>query len=111
MDQGGRTGGAGDSPARAGALPEARERNRSFARLGAISPLHGIPVGIKDMIDTADLPTQHNSPIYRGHRPSQDAACVAVLRAACAIILGKTEPVDFAPEGRKPPTTNPHDRT
>jgi Asp-tRNA(Asn)/Glu-tRNA(Gln) amidotransferase A subunit family amidase len=72
--------------------------------------LHGIPIGIKDMIDTADLPTQHNSPIYRGHRPGQDAACVAVLRAAGAIILGKTETVEFAAGGRKAPTTNPHDR-
>src|SRR5258708_6588425 len=93
------------------ALSEARERDRSFARRGAVSPLHGIPVGIKDMIDTADLPTQHNSPIYRGHRPGQDAACVAVLRAAGAIILGKTETVEFAAGGRKAPTTNPHDRS
>jgi Asp-tRNA(Asn)/Glu-tRNA(Gln) amidotransferase A subunit family amidase len=93
------------------ALSEARERDRHFARNGAISPLHGIPVGIKDMIDTADLPTQHNSPIYRGHRPGQDAACVAVLRAAGAIILGKTETVEFAAGGRKAPTTNPHDRS
>ena len=61
------------------------------------------------MIDTADLPTQHNSPIYRGHHPGQDAACVAVLRAAGAIILGKTETVEFAAGGRKAPTTNPHD--
>jgi len=93
------------------ALSEARERDRSFARHGAVSPLHGIPVGIKDMIDTADLPTQHNSPIYRGHRPGQDAACVAVLRAAGAIILGKTETVEFATGGRKAPTTNPHDHS
>jgi Asp-tRNA(Asn)/Glu-tRNA(Gln) amidotransferase A subunit family amidase len=92
------------------ALSEARERDRSFARHGAASPLHGIPVGIKDMIDTADLPTQHNSPIYTGHRPGQDAACVAVLRAAGAVILGKTETVKFAAGGRKAPTTNPHDR-
>src|SRR5258707_1733811 len=93
------------------ALSEARERDRSFARHSAVSPLHGIPVGIKDMIDTADLPTQHNSPIYRGHRPGQDAACVAVLRAAGAIILGKTETVEFATGGRKAPTTNPHDHS
>jgi Asp-tRNA(Asn)/Glu-tRNA(Gln) amidotransferase A subunit family amidase len=93
------------------ALSEARERDRAFARCGAVSPLHGIPVGIKDMIDTGDLPTQHNSPIYRDHRPGHDAACVAVMRAAGAIILGKTETVEFAAGGRKAPTTNPHDRS
>jgi Asp-tRNA(Asn)/Glu-tRNA(Gln) amidotransferase A subunit family amidase len=92
------------------AIAEARELDRHFSRNGAVGPLHGIPVGIKDMIDTADLPTQHNSPLYRGHRPGQDAACVAVLRAAGAMILGKTETVEFAAGGRKAPTTNPHDR-
>jgi Asp-tRNA(Asn)/Glu-tRNA(Gln) amidotransferase A subunit family amidase len=92
------------------AVAEARELDRHFARNGAGGPLHGIPLGIKDMIDTADLPTQHNSPLYRGHRPGQDAACVAVLRAAGAVILGKTETVEFAAGGRKAPTTNPHDR-
>jgi Asp-tRNA(Asn)/Glu-tRNA(Gln) amidotransferase A subunit family amidase len=92
------------------AIAEARELDRHFARNGAVGPLHGIPVGIKDMIDTADLPTQHNSPLYRGHRPGQDAACVAVLRAAGAVILGKTETVEFAAGGRKAPTTNPHDQ-
>ena len=45
------------------------------------SPLHGIPVGIKDIIDTADMPTECNSPIYTGHRPAQDATCVHDLRS------------------------------
>ncbi len=59
-------------------------------------PLHGIPVGIKDIIDTADMPTECNSPIYAGHRPAQDATCVARLRRAGAIILGKTVTTEFA---------------
>jgi Asp-tRNA(Asn)/Glu-tRNA(Gln) amidotransferase A subunit family amidase len=92
------------------AIAEARELDRHFARNGPVGPPHGILVGIKDMIDTADLPTQHNSPLYRGHWPGQDAACVAVLRAAGALIVGKTETVEFAAGGRKAPTTNPHDR-
>jgi amidase len=71
-------------------------------------PLHGVPVGIKDVIDTADLPTEMGSPIYRGYRPACDAATVALLRAAGAVILGKTVTCEFA--GMTPgPTTNPHD--
>ena len=71
-------------------------------------PLHGVPVGIKDIIDTADLPTQHGSPIFAGHRPATDAACVAALRAAGAIVLGKTATTEFAAY-EPAATTNPHD--
>jgi len=74
-------------------------------------PLHGIPVGVKDMIDTFDMPTQQNSPIYAGHWPNQDAACVATLRAQGALILGKTDTLEFAAGGRKALTRNPHDLT
>jgi len=70
--------------------------------------LHGVPIGIKDVIDTADLPTEMGSPIYRGHRAAGDAACVALLRAAGAIILGKTVTCEFAGMTAGP-TTNPHD--
>src|SRR2546429_253447 len=45
-------------------------------------PLYGVPIGVKDIIDTADLPTEMGSPIYRGNRPTSDAACVALVRAA-----------------------------
>lgn len=58
--------------------------------------LHGIPVGVKDIFDTVDLPTEYGSPIYRGHRPAADAACVAAARAAGAIVLGKTVTTEFA---------------
>lgn len=60
------------------------------------SPLHGLPVGVKDIIDTVDMPTEYGSPIYSGYRPQWDAACVAALRKAGAIIMGKTVTVEFA---------------
>jgi Asp-tRNA(Asn)/Glu-tRNA(Gln) amidotransferase A subunit family amidase len=58
--------------------------------------LHGVPVGVKDIFDSADLPTEYGSPIYAGHRPAWDAACVAAARAAGAVILGKTVTTEFA---------------
>ena len=82
---------------------------RELDKQPALSPLHGVPIGIKDMIDTVDMPTQHNSPIYRGHRPAQDAACVATLRAAGALIIGKTDTTEFAAAGRFAATRNPFD--
>jgi Asp-tRNAAsn/Glu-tRNAGln amidotransferase A subunit and related amidases len=73
-------------------LALARMRDREVRR----SPLHGIPVGVKDIIDTADMPTEYGSPIYAGHRSQWDAACVALLRKAGAIIMGKTVTVELA---------------
>jgi Asp-tRNA(Asn)/Glu-tRNA(Gln) amidotransferase A subunit family amidase len=69
--------------------------------------LHGVPIAIKDIIDTHDMPTEHGSPIYKGIIPSSDAACVAMLRRSGAIILGKTVTPEFAAvtPGR---TANPH---
>jgi Asp-tRNA(Asn)/Glu-tRNA(Gln) amidotransferase A subunit family amidase len=85
------------------ALAQARALDRG-PRRGA---LHGMPIGVKDVIDTVDLPTEMGSPIYKGHRAACDAACVAVARAAGAVILGKTVTAEFA--GMFPgPTTNPH---
>ena len=74
----------------------------------ARGPLHGIPVGVKDVIDTADMPTAYGSPIYAGHRPERDADCVAWLREAGAVVLGKTVTTEFATY-EPPPTVNPHD--
>jgi Asp-tRNA(Asn)/Glu-tRNA(Gln) amidotransferase A subunit family amidase len=86
------------------ALAQARRLDREPIR----GILHGIPIGVKDVLDTADLPTQYNSPIYRGHRPRSDAAAVALARSAGAIILGKTATTEFAT--REPcATRNPHD--
>jgi Asp-tRNA(Asn)/Glu-tRNA(Gln) amidotransferase A subunit family amidase len=69
--------------------------------------LHGIPIAIKDIIDTHDMPTEHGSPIYKGSIPVSDGACVALLRRAGGIILGKTVTPEFAAvtPGR---TANPH---
>jgi len=85
------------------ALRQARERDRE-PRCG---PLHGIPLGVKDVINTRDMPTQHNSPLYAGHQPGADANCVGVLRGAGAVLLGKTETLEFAAGGRKPLSRNP----
>src|SRR5918912_565391 len=71
------------------------------------SRLHGVPVAIKDIIDTADLPTEYNSPIYRGHRPKADAACVTLLKRAGCVILGKTVTTEFA-NNHPSQTRNPH---
>src|SRR5712675_995509 len=80
---------------------------RAVDRAGRKGRLAGVPVGIKDIIDTVDMPTEHGSPIYRGNRPFADAACVALLRMAGAIILGKTVTTEFA--NRFPgATVNPH---
>jgi Asp-tRNA(Asn)/Glu-tRNA(Gln) amidotransferase A subunit family amidase len=85
------------------ALDQARALDRGPRR----GLLHGIPIGLKDTIDTFDRPTEMGSPIYQGNRPSSDAACVALLRRAGALILGKTATCEFA--GSAPPaTTNPH---
>ncbi|HWD60776.1 MAG TPA: amidase [Stellaceae bacterium] len=73
-------------------LAAARRADREPPR----GPLHGIPIGVKDVLDTVDLPTGYGSPIYRDHRPAADAACVAIARASGAIVLGKTVSTEFA---------------
>ncbi len=86
------------------ALAQARALDQGPHR----GPLHGIPVGVKDVLDTFDMPTAMGSPIYAGHRPPMDAACVALARAAGALVLGKTVTAEFA--GSAPgATVNPHD--
>jgi Asp-tRNA(Asn)/Glu-tRNA(Gln) amidotransferase A subunit family amidase len=76
----------------AAALAEARERDAEPPR----GPLHGVPVGVKDIVDTAGLPAERGSAIHAGRRPEHDAACVARLRAAGAVVLGKTVTTEFA---------------
>ena len=75
-----------------------------------LGPLHGIPVAIKDIIDTADYPTELGSPLAAGRRPRHDATVVARLRAAGAVIVGKTVTTEFA-YFHPGPTRNPHDHT
>ncbi|MCB1742217.1 MAG: amidase [Gammaproteobacteria bacterium] len=87
---------------RAQAIEAARQADESPSRR-----FKGIPVGFKDIIDTADMPTTYGSPIYRDHRPFADAVCVASTRRAGGIALGKTVTTEFA--SRFPgPTRNPH---
>jgi len=89
------------------ALAQARaadERKRSGEPIG---PLHGVPVGVKDIFDTADMPTENGTVLHQGRTPRHDAAAVSMLRAAGAVILGKTVTTEcayFAP-GK---TRNPH---
>ena len=83
-------------------LAEARERDRTKPK----GPLHGVPIGVKDIIDTGDMPTERGSPIYRGHRPARDADCVARARAAGAVVMGKTATTEFA-YIHPAPTRNP----
>jgi amidase len=86
------------------ALAQARARDAGTP----LGPLHGVPVGIKDVFDTCDAPTGMGSPIYAGYRPFADAFVVATLRAAGVVILGKTVTAEFA--GLHPgATANPHD--
>jgi Asp-tRNA(Asn)/Glu-tRNA(Gln) amidotransferase A subunit family amidase len=90
------------------ALAQARALDARRAAGERLGPLHGLPVGVKDIIDTADMPTEYNSPIHRGRRPSADATLVARLRAAGAVVLGKTVTSEFAVY-TPGPTRNPHD--
>ena len=83
-------------------------RARELDKLPWKGPLHGIPWGVKDVIDSADYPTTQNSAIYDGLRVGRDAAPVAIVRGSGALVLGKTDTVEFASSGRKALTTNPY---
>ena len=90
------------------AMTEAEERDRRRQAGMPLGPLHGVPVGVKDIIDTHDFPTENGSPLHAGRRPQHDAAVTERLRAAGAVILGKTVTTEFAlyHPGK---TRNPHD--
>jgi amidase len=86
------------------ALAQARARDAEPRR----GPLHGIPIGIKDIFDTYDMPTAHGSRAFAGHRPTADSGIVALMRNAGMVILGKCTTTEFAtpiPAG----VGNPHD--
>jgi Asp-tRNA(Asn)/Glu-tRNA(Gln) amidotransferase A subunit family amidase len=88
-------------------IAQAREADRRRAAGQPCGPLHGLPVGIKDIIDTADMPTENGTVLHAGRRPTADAEVVARLRVAGAVIMGKTvttELATYAP-GK---TRNPH---
>ncbi|HVQ62333.1 MAG TPA: amidase [Burkholderiales bacterium] len=72
------------------------EQARALDGSGKAGPLQGVPVGLKDIIDTCDMPTEYGTPIHAGHRPRIDAACVALTRRAGGIVMGKTVTTEFA---------------
>ena len=84
-------------------------RRARFTAADASGPLAGLPVGIKDVFDTYDLPTAYGSPIYEDHQPASDAVSVACIRAAGGVIAGKTVTTEFA-YFTPGPTTNPHNQ-
>lgn len=85
------------------ALEKARARDRADLR----GVLHGVPVGLKDIIDTADMPTAYGTPIYAGNQPRTGASSVALLEAAGAVMLGKTVTTELA-TWHPNKTHNPH---
>jgi Asp-tRNA(Asn)/Glu-tRNA(Gln) amidotransferase A subunit family amidase len=89
------------------ALSQARSSDAAAKRGEWKGPLHGVPVGVKDIVDTAGLPTENGTPVFAGRRPSRDAAIVTNLKAAGAVILGKTVTTELAFFGPGK-TRNPH---
>jgi Asp-tRNA(Asn)/Glu-tRNA(Gln) amidotransferase A subunit family amidase len=89
------------------AIAQARAADERKASGAPLGPLHGIPVGLKDIIDTADMPTENGTPLHKGRAPRKDAAVVEALRAAGAVIMGKTVTTECAyyHPGK---TRNPH---
>ncbi len=78
------------------AMAQARERDQETKAGKIRGALHGVPIAVKDVIDTADMPTQMGSSIYQNWRPMTDAACVALARKAGAVVLGKTVTCELA---------------
>jgi len=93
-------------PARARELARLADQQRIAGM--PLGPLHGIPIGVKDVFDTADMPSEYGSETLRGRRPTTDAAAVNVLRQAGAIIVGKTSTSEFGMY-HPSPTRNPLD--
>ncbi|MCZ2496053.1 amidase [Xylophilus sp. Kf1] len=92
----------GDTPA----LAAAQALDRRLAGGQGAGPLAGVPLAVKDLLDTADLPTGYGSVVYEGHRPAADAQAVRQVRAADAIVIGKTVTTEFA-YFTPGPTANP----
>src|SRR5688500_886047 len=89
------------------ALAQARAADEWRAGGRPTGPLHGVPAAVKDIIDTEDMPTENGSVLYAGRTPSRDAAVIARLRSAGAVIMGKTVTTEFAC-GASGKTRNPH---
>lgn len=89
------------------ALEQAGEADKRRRRGASLGPLHGLPVGVKDIFDTGDMPTEDGTPLHGGRRPRRDATAVSLLRAAGAVVMGKTVTTELAvySPGK---TRNPH---
>lgn len=92
------------------ALEQARARDEDRAAGRPCGPLHGVPIGLKDIIDTVDMPTEDGTVLHAGRIPDADATVVASLRAAGAVILGKTVTTELATYSPGK-TRNPHDNS
>jgi Asp-tRNA(Asn)/Glu-tRNA(Gln) amidotransferase A subunit family amidase len=90
------------------ALAQAKAADDHRRQGKSTGPLHGVPIGVKDIFDTGDYPTEFGSPFWAGRTPRRDAAAVARLRAAGAVVMGKTVTTEYAyyNPGK---TRNPHD--
>jgi len=97
--------------ARDEAMAAARARDQLAGRGGWAGPLHGIPIGVKDLFETGDMPTEAGSRVLAGNRPSRDAEAVRRLRAAGAIVVGKTVTHEFSYGLNVPSTRNVWDRS
>src|SRR6185503_11263885 len=78
------------------ALEDADKLDAAFKASGFVGPLHGIPVVVKDAVDTAGMPTTHGTVVFKDYRPPRDAYAIELLRKAGAIILGKTTLSEYA---------------
>ena len=87
------------------------EKARALDAAPVKGPLHGVTIAVKDVILTEDMPTEHNSPLFKGSFPHLDASCVKTLRAAGALILGKTDTTEFASVTRRGSSRHPLDPT
>ena len=90
------------------ALQQARDADLQRRSGMSVGPLHGVPVGVKDIFDTSDMPTEDGTVLHAGRTPAYDATAVALLREAGAVIMGKTVTTELAvyAPGK---TRNPHD--
>jgi len=90
------------------ALGQARARDQDRSEGRPVGPLHGVPIGVKDIFDTSDMPTEDGTVLHAGRTPAHDATVIAMLRAAGAVILGKTVTTELATYSPGK-TRNPHD--
>jgi len=93
------------------AVAQAREADSHHQHGGDHGSLHGVPIAVKDIIDTCDMPTEYGTVLYRGRIPRQDATAVEKLRQAGAVVMGKTTTAELANSREPGKTRNPHDPT